>query len=143
MNRRDLIQRVLVGGTALVLMPSALTSCTKVTDPKPDPNPGGGGGPITIDLTAAGNSALNTTGGSKIVQGILVINTNGSNFVALSSACTHAGCTVGYESSLGSILCPCHGSSFTTNGSIITGPAATPLPSYPISKSGNILTIAV
>ena len=126
-----------------MLIPSALTSCEKNTDPDQVPDPGTGEGKITIDLSLADNSSLNTTGGSKIVQGIIIVNIGSDKFVALSSACTHAGCTVGYDSGADNFKCPCHGSSFTTAGSVVTGPATTPLPSYQTSKSGNILTISL
>jgi cytochrome b6-f complex iron-sulfur subunit len=147
MNRRDLIQRVLVGGTVLVLVPSILQNCTKdpATDPVPNPNnnPGGGnttGTKIDLDLTLADNSVLNTNGGSKVVQNILIINT-GIGFNALSSICTHEGCTVGYNSVSGKVVCPCHGSVFTTAGGVVNGPAASSLQSFPATKTGNILTI--
>jgi len=40
--------------------------------------------------------------------------------------CTHAGCTVDFQS--GVIACPCHGSEFDANtGAVLRGPAATPL----------------
>jgi cytochrome b6-f complex iron-sulfur subunit len=144
MNRRDLIQRVLLGGTVLLLSPSVLQSCTKDTLPDPANNPGKGNTPgtrIDLDLSLAANSDLNSTGGSKIVQGVIVVNTGGGNFAALSSVCTHQGCTVGYNTGSGNIQCPCHGSVFTTTGSVVTGPASTALQSYPVSKTGNILTI--
>jgi cytochrome b6-f complex iron-sulfur subunit len=139
MNRRDVVQRIVLGGTILVVMPSVLTSCSK--DPGPDAGPGPGSSPITIDLSIAGNSSLNTTGGSKIVQNIIVINTGSDIFVALSSICTHQGCTVGYNSGAGNIQCPCHGSVYATTGSVINGPAPRALKSYPVSLTGNILTI--
>jgi cytochrome b6-f complex iron-sulfur subunit len=146
MNRRDLIQRVLLGGTVLVLAPSVLNSCTKdtVTDPVNDPVKGGTPGTkIDLDLSLSENLGLNTTNGSKIVQGIIVINTGGGNFVALSSICTHQGCIVGYDAGAGDIKCPCHGSVYTTSGSVITGPAPSALRSYVISKADNILTITL
>jgi len=143
MNRRDSIQKFVLGGTVLFLAPSVLKSCSK--DSTTDP--GGGNTPpagtnVTIDLALADNVSLNTSGGSKIIKNIIVVNT-GSGYIALSSVCTHQGCTVGYEPTSGNILCPCHGSQFTKTGSIVNGPAATPLQSYPVSKTGNILTISV
>jgi len=143
MNRRDSIQKFVLGGTVLILAPSVLKSCSK--DSTTDP--GGGNTPpagtnITIDLTLADNASLNTSGGSKIIKNVIVVNT-GSGYIALSSVCTHQGCAVGYEPTSGNILCPCHGSQFTKTGSIVNGPAATPLQSYPVSKNGNVLTISV
>jgi cytochrome b6-f complex iron-sulfur subunit len=142
MNRRDSIQKFLLGGTVLILAPSVLKSCSK--DPAMDP--GGytppAGTKINIDLSQPENVVLNTIGGSKIVQTILFVNT-GPGYISLSSICTHEGCTVGYDSASEKVICPCHGSKFNTTGSIVTGPAATPLKSYPVSKSGNILTISI
>jgi len=138
MNRRDLIQRVMVGGAVLVLAPSVLDSCSKggTNDP-------GGPTTITLDLTLPANAALNNTGGSLITQDVIVINTGGGNYSALSSICTHQGCTVGYNSGAGNIQCPCHGSVYTTGGSVVTGPAPNALAKYAVSISGNILTITL
>jgi cytochrome b6-f complex iron-sulfur subunit len=143
MNRRDLIQKFVLGGTVLVLAPSVLQSCSK--DSTTDP--GGGNTPpsgtkIIIDLTLPENAVLNSTGGSKVVQTILVANT-GTGYIALSSICTHQGCIVGYDTPSGNIKCPCHGSQFTSTGSIVNGPAATPLQAFPVSKTGSTLTISV
>jgi cytochrome b6-f complex iron-sulfur subunit len=142
MNRRELIQRVLLGGTELVLVPSVLESCTK-NDPDPNIKPGGSGSKIDLDLSLADNTALTATGSSRIVQEILIINIGGGKYSAISSVCTHQGCTVGYNSGAGNVQCPCHGSVFSTSGSVINGPAATSLKSYQTSVTGNILTITL
>jgi cytochrome b6-f complex iron-sulfur subunit len=147
MNRRDLIQRVLLGGTVLVLIPSVLESCTKMDNSNPETTPGitpgtgSTGSKIDMDLSLPDNSSLSATGSSKIVQNILIINTGGGKFSALSSICTHQGCTVGYNSGSGNVECPCHGSVFSTSGSVVNGPAATSLRAYSTSLIGNILTI--
>jgi cytochrome b6-f complex iron-sulfur subunit len=145
MNRRELVQKIVLGGTVFMLVPSVLQSCTKDTAADPPINKGNGNIPFTkfdIDLSLAENLSLNSTGGSRIVQNILVINTGNGTFAALSSICTHEGCIVGYDSGSGNIKCPCHGSAFTTTGSIVNGPAAIPLQSYQVSKTGAILTIS-
>lgn len=143
MNRRELIQRVVLGGTVLVIVPSVFQSCTK-TPVVPDPGTGNKPGTkIDLDLTLAANLALNTTGGSKIVQGIIVVNTGGGNFIALSSICTHQGCTVAYNSTASNFQCPCHGSAYSTSGSVINGPATVGLQSFPATKTGDILSISL
>lgn len=145
MNRRDLIQRVLLGSTALIVIPSAFTSCTKEPDPEPDPGTGPGPGPgtITIDLSLAANSALNSAGGSKIVQSIIIVNTGSGNFVALTSICTHEQNIIAYNSTAGKFKCPAHGSEFSITGSVLLGPATSALRSYSITKADNILTITL
>ena len=142
MNRRDSIQKFLLGGTVLLLAPAVLKSCSKDPESDENGNTPPAGTKINIDLSQPENAVLNTIGGSKIVQTILVVNT-GPGYISLSSICTHQGCTVGYDSAEGNILCPCHGSKYTTTGSIINGPTTIPLQSYPVSKSGNILTISI
>jgi cytochrome b6-f complex iron-sulfur subunit len=49
-------------------------------------------------------------------------------FFALSGICTHLGCTI--NQSAEGFLCPCHGSRFAPDGSVIAGQARLPLPRY-------------
>ena len=141
MNRRELVQKIVLGGAVLFVMPTVISSCTKdsTIDPVILNTPGT---KIDIDLSDPANAALNTAGGSVIVKSIIVVYT-GTNYIALSSICTHEGSTVGYNLAAGNFICPNHGSVFSVGGSVVTGPAAKPLDSYQISKSGNILTITV
>jgi len=98
---------------------------------------------LTLDLSLPQNSALNTAGGSMIFQNIIAVNTGNDNFIALSSICTHQGCTVGYDSGAANIKCPCHGSVYATTGLVINGPAPLALQAYEVSKADNILTISL
>ena len=142
MNRREVVQKFLLGGTVLVLAPSVLESCSKSNAMNPGSNPPPAVSNINLDLSLAENSALSSTGSSKIVQNILIINT-GTGIVALSAICTHQGCTVGYNSGKADIECPCHGSVFSTSGSVLVGPASSPLRSYAVTQDGTVLTITL
>lgn len=48
-------------------------------------------------------------------------------YYALDNVCTHLGCLVSPQKE-GGFACRCHGSRFTAEGQVITGPATLPLP---------------
>src|SRR5512141_776315 len=64
---------------------------------------------------------------------LFVFNTP-EGFYAVSAVCTHLGCNVNHEEGRG-FACPCHGSTFEEDGRVRTGPAAWPLPRFPMSLS--------
>jgi Rieske Fe-S protein len=77
-------------------------------------------------------------GGGKILAGkkIVITQPRAGSFEAFAAVCTHLGCTVSSVSG-GTINCPCHGSKFSiTNGSVVTGPAASALAPVGINVQG-------
>ncbi|HOW09795.1 MAG TPA: Rieske (2Fe-2S) protein [Bacteroidales bacterium] len=142
MTRRDLIQKVLIGGTTFLVIPSVMASCSKDNSGDPGTGGNGNGNKLTLDLTDAKYAALNNSGGFVNVQGIIVANTT-AGYVALDNTCTHQGCGIAYSAASNNFPCPCHGSVFSTTGSVINGPATVALKSYSVSKSGNTLTITL
>ncbi len=142
MTRRDLIQKVILGTTSLIILPQAFTSCSKDATIPPGGN-GTGSDKITVDLSLPGNAVLNTVGGSLVTKGVIIANTGNDIFVAIDSTCTHMGCTIGYNLAANNFPCPCHGSVYSTTGAIINGPTVIPLKAYPVSKSGTIITVSL
>ena len=65
----------------------------------------------------------------------------GGGFAAVSSVCTHRGCTV----DLGGpgLACPCHGSQYDREGRVMRGPANRALTRYPVRAAGDELIIEV
>src|SRR6185503_15304411 len=55
------------------------------------------------------------------------------SFYALSTICTHLGCTPNWLSAEQKFKCPCHGSGFYGNGINFEGPAPRPLERFQIS----------
>jgi Rieske Fe-S protein len=60
----------------------------------------------------------------------------------LSAACTHEDCIVRrIDPTTGRMVCPCHGSQFAPDGSVLRGPAAQPLAQRNFVQAGSILWI--
>lgn len=47
---------------------------------------------------------------------------------ALSTKCTHLGCSVEYEQTRDELICPCHKSAYNVQGNRLRGPARSDLP---------------
>jgi len=140
MNRRELIRNIAAGTATVFIVPSFITSCQ---DDESDPDNGNGDpskNTLTIDLNDNNFGSLGSAGGSVVVDNIIVFNT-GDGFIALSSVCTHNGCQVTYNHGTGNLPCPCHGSVFSTSGSVLEGPASSPLKKFNVTQEGDILTI--
>ena len=141
MNRRDLIKSIAAGTVTLFVVPAAFTSCEKDSmDPDDNNNPDDT--TLTIDLTAAKYNNLGSAGGFVKEGDIIIINT-GDEFIALSNICTHQGCIVSYDPGNNNLPCPCHGSVYSTSGSVLQGPADAPLKKYELTQEGDILTIVL
>lgn len=70
-------------------------------------------------------------------QGVVYLRQPASgNVEALSARCTHLGCTVHWVAAENRFKCPCHGSQFAADGSVLHGPAERPLERLPVSKRG-------
>lgn len=76
---------------------------------------------------------------------IIVTRLAGPEFFAVTSRCTHQGCTVGVFNRTTMVLqCPCHGSRYSADGTVVRGPAPTSLQRYPTSFDGaSVLRIEI
>ena len=101
-------------------------------------------GAVNVTIDAA--SPLATVGASAFVQSssgsFLVSRSAQDAFVAVTAICTHEQCTVtGFQNQR--YVCPCHGSEYTTNGSVVKGPAVLSLRQFTTRFAGNVLTISL
>ncbi len=137
---------------------AALAACGAVTG-LPDPAPAAAPAPAVEPAPsaaataggkpAAAKAALASTadipvGGGKILaaQKLVVTQPKAGTFKAFSNVCTHQGCAVSSISD-GTIICPCHGSTFDiADGSVVDGPARSPLAAKKIKVSGKSITLA-
>lgn len=82
-------------------------------------------------------------GGGKIftAEKVVVTQPSPGDFKAFSAVCTHMGCIVNQISN-GTIDCPCHGSQYSIkDGSVVSGPAPSPLPAESVKVSGNSIIL--
>lgn len=61
--------------------------------------------------------------------------------LALYQKCTHLGCAVPWEPSLGQFVCPCHASAFEMDGQVINPPAPRPLDRFPVELADGIVRV--
>ena len=82
------------------------------------------------DLTrlAPGEGTVARIGGRHLA----VHRDDDGNLAAVSARCTHLGCLVGWNRADRTWECPCHGSRFAADGSLLEGPATKPLPARPL-----------
>jgi nitrite reductase/ring-hydroxylating ferredoxin subunit len=84
-----------------------------------------------------GSVRLRVTGMPASFAQIVVTRVANNQFFAVTSRCTHQGCTVGtYSTAISAIECPCHGSRYGADGSLVNGPAPLPLTQYPTQYDG-------
>ncbi|RMG04051.1 MAG: Rieske (2Fe-2S) protein [Nitrospirae bacterium] len=72
---------------------------------------------------------------------IIVIHHPNKGYIALSRVCTHLGCLVDYDRAVDRLICPCHGANFTVDGTVISGPAPSPLREYPLVVKGKDIIV--
>jgi cytochrome b6-f complex iron-sulfur subunit len=68
----------------------------------------------------------------KASRRVWIVN-DGSRIFAISTVCTHLGCTPNWMENERKFKCPCHGSGFTMQGINFEGPAPFPLRRYEVS----------
>jgi len=59
-----------------------------------------------------------------------VLRQDEQNVVAFAPQCTHLGCAYHWDEKEKNFLCPCHTSTFSIDGKVLTGPAPRPLDRY-------------
>jgi len=94
-------------------------------------------GPVTVATTSEV-----PVGGGHIDTDVNVVVTQpaAGEFKAFTAICTHLHCTVSSVAN-NVIQCPCHGSQFSAkDGSVIQGPATSPLAAKTITVSGSTIT---
>jgi cytochrome b6-f complex iron-sulfur subunit len=123
--------------------------------------PGGGGVPSStplavingsvsgnaITVNVDGGSPLAAVGGAALIRSsagdVLTARTAQDTFAAVTAICTHENCTITGIRNQSTYVCPCHGSQYTTTGTVVSGPATRSLRTYPTQFAGSTLSISL
>ena len=154
-DRRDVLQGIAVAAT-LVPMAACRIDDPGAGDDAVDAAPGGDasapsftmcGANLCVDLTHPDNAALLTAGGFRVItigtKKVMVARSTATDFVTMTAVCTHAGCTVRFAPAASQMQCPCHGSKYMLDGTVVVGPALNPLKLFTndFDMANNLLTV--
>ena len=142
-RRRLLTGAAVLGAAAPVLAACGSSDGSGTSSGAGASSSAGTGSGASSSGSAGSGAALVATsdvpvGGGVILdaQKVVVTQPSDGQFKAFSAVCTHQGCLVGSVAD-GTITCPCHGSQFSADdGSVVNGPATSPLPDVDIEVDG-------
>ena len=139
MLRRDFVLRLPVVSTGVVLGASTLSlaSCAGV----PYVVPRMGSGRLVVDRDALGAEGQAFVQGPGMERPVYVRRLGPGELVAVLAACTHQGCQP--EPVGDRLACPCHGSEFAFDGTVLQGPAERPLTRYRVTVEGEDIVVRV
>lgn len=72
---------------------------------------------------------------------LVVKNTAANELVAVNPTCTHAGCTVQWQTDANLFTCPCHGAQYDIQGQVTRGPAGRSLATYEVKLDGDQIMV--
>lgn len=68
---------------------------------------------------------------------LYLVRLHNGGFMAMSRACTHLRCTVPWIEAKKQFVCPCHGSSYSLDGSLLSPPASRGLDTFKLKIRNN------
>ena len=139
MKRRDFVQRlpVLPAGLAAATSATFLTGCASAPYLVPAVGPRGLVMRVA-DLGPDGDAFLQTP---EMERPVYVRRMDSGALSAVLASCTHRGCQ---PEPLGDRLsCPCHGSEFSFEGEVLSGPADEPLRRYDVVEADGQVVVRV
>jgi len=69
-------------------------------------------------------------------RNLMLVRTGEKEVKAISTICSHLGCTVYWQSDRKEFFCPCHNGRFDKNGNVLSGPPPAPLDLYRVEIEG-------
>lgn len=140
-NRLEFLKKMGLSGASLmaVYCGVTMTSCKneEATTPATTTKT------ATYDITTVKNGELKNKGGFFVdaTNNIVIANTSDNGFVAVTLVCTHAN-NKNIIYSTDKFRCTVHGATFDNTGKNLSV-APSPLTTYKVTQSGNILTVTL
>jgi cytochrome b6-f complex iron-sulfur subunit len=105
--------------------------------------PARGGGGRGAGLVVAGPVGEFTPSSVRAFPGgkFYLVRLADGGFLAISSRCTHLGCTVPWSEKERTFPCPCHASRFDERGDVLSPPATRALDLFPVAIEGGIVKV--
>ena len=139
MDRRKFILDSCRACAAVAAVPAlaALESCggTKAVAMEPAT----GSSTITVPLSQFGGATYTVVKSKQVGDDLIIAKQPDGSYRALVKRCTHKGGPVNMDGI--DLKCSWHGSRFSMSGTVVTGPAAMPLKSYPATLEGDVVKV--
>lgn len=152
-DRPDAGRRAVVAGACVAALGCVAGCGSRAPSTSPPAPPGDGvpsGGlapPSGVGVGTAGTrlgpASDVPAGGARVYPNLETVVTQPTpgTYRGLSALCTHDGCLL-MARVPGELDCPCHGSRFRLDGTVIAGPAASPLPARPVTIVDGAIVLA-
>ncbi len=140
-NRLEFLKKMGLSGASLLAVYCGVTmsSCKNEDSTTPATT----GTTATYDITTVKNGDLKNKGGFYVdtAKNIVIANTSDNGYVAVTLVCTHEGNKNIYYAT-NKFACSVHGATYDNTGKNLSV-APSPLKTYKVSQTGNILTVTL
>jgi len=142
MNRMEFLKSLGLKGASLFAVYCAASGLSSCVNESMDPTTptGGTGNELSLDLTSAAYSKLNTTGNYVIVSGIVIARVSATAFAAVTQVCSHEGRRQ-VVFNAGEFYCAAHGARFDTAGKGLNSTGSRGLKTYATVLDGTNLKV--
>jgi cytochrome b6-f complex iron-sulfur subunit len=142
MNRMEFLKSLGLKGASLFAVYCAASGLSSCVNESMDPTTptGGTGNELSLDLTSAAYSKLNTVGNYVVVSGIVIARVSASSFAAVTQVCSHEGRRQ-VVFNAGEFYCAAHGARFDTAGKGLNSTGSRGLKTYATVLDGTNLKV--
>jgi len=135
----DFTRRAMIRTAALVPLAARVGCARRIATNRELTVPAAVDGDVTIALAQA--PELSTAGGAIVARpqgspGAYLVAYTGTGYLALRAECPHEGCHVAWVPEDRQVECPCHGSRFAGDGTVLNPPAVVDLTGFPAGADG-------